>query len=558
MQLPGLEVDMKKVISFTAILLAFVMLIPGSQVLADVFPFVDVPESGWYFNAVHWCYENGLVKGTSASTFSPAWKMTRSQVIQILWNLEGNPAAKESWYFVDGGEGQGGKWYTDALNWGYEAGLILGVIRSNIYGSEYRYADPELPVTRAQLVTFLHRYLMTKGLADDKSNIATALIFADYKATNDWNIYKSAMAWATEARIINGIEKTGSNGKIGMYFAPGDGASRAEAAQFFYNVMTAELTGEDNHIHHFNTLIPSAEVESTCTSHGKSVYKCNGCLETRDVKKALLNHTYVLTSSVNPTCTQNGSKTYKCTVCGHVNIETTAKLGHNYVQSAKVDATYRTEGYILYKCTRCGDSYKQSIAKLEPGAYQRVINRTYTIPANYISNFQLVLVENGQYMVSDAAAAMKRMVADLRAAGMSIIVQSGYRSDDTQTYLNNYYTKLYGNKYKAATISAIPYSSEHQAGLAMDLSTNGQLEQWFGSTAQGKWLAAHCSEYGYILRYTKEKQKYTGVIYEPWHFRYVGSPELAKDITASGLSMEEYFGRYLAPNDITPYLPYLN
>lgn len=191
-------------------------------------------------------------------------------------------------------------------------------------------------------------------------------------------------------------------------------------------------------------------------------------------------------------------------------------------------------------------------------SYYMVINRTYPIPENYIAGTGELKEIEGKQMESNAAIALEQMVATLRAEGMDILVWSGYRTDADQEYLyNRQISRQNGDEIKAGTISAVPLTSEHQAGLAIDLSTDGSLTEDFGSTPQGQWLKAHCAEYGYILRYPAEKTELTGIISEPWHFRYVGSPEQAKAITDSGLCMEEYFNQYLAPEDIDPYLPYL-
>ena len=81
--------------------------------------------------------------------------------------------------------------------------------------------------------------------------------------------------------------------------------------------------------------------------------------------------------------------------------------------------------------------------------------------------------------------------------------------------------------------------------------------QSFGSSRQGKWLAAHCGEYGFILRYPADKQMVTGIIYEPWHFRYVGKAVVAEMKAMGVTTLEEYYGLPLADKDITPYAPYL-
>ena len=98
-------------------------------------------------------------------------------------------------------------------------------------------------------------------------------------------------------------------------------------------------------------------------------------------------------------------------------------------------------------------------------------------------------------------------------------------------------------KKLAATISAYPGTSEHELGLAVDFNS---VETTFESSPQFQWLKAHAADYGFILRYTKEKQSITGVIYEPWHYRYVGENH-AKKINQLGYCLEEYID-YLKNN----------
>ena len=91
---------------------------------------------------------------------------------------------------------------------------------------------------------------------------------------------------------------------------------------------------------------------------------------------------------------------------------------------------------------------------------------------------------------------------------------------------------------KAATIIMPPGSSEHNLGYAMDIVC---VDEWFEDTAEFKWLTENAADYGFIMRYPKDKQDITKVIYEPWHWRYVGV-DLAKELKNSGLVMEEYMG----------------
>lgn len=130
--------------------------------------------------------------------------------------------------------------------------------------------------------------------------------------------------------------------------------------------------------------------------------------------------------------------------------------------------------------------------------------------------------------------------------GVSLWVISAFRTYDYQQGLfnaevNEYYAYHPGASQKEAEIGASaevarPGTSEHNLGLAIDFNS---VEQSFENTEQFKWLQEHAVEYGFIMRYAADKQSYTGVIYEPWHYRFVGK-ENAKKIKASGLSLEEY------------------
>ena len=92
-------------------------------------------------------------------------------------------------------------------------------------------------------------------------------------------------------------------------------------------------------------------------------------------------------------------------------------------------------------------------------------------------------------------------------------------------------------------ISALSGRSEHQTGLAMDISSKAmgyKLDQSFGNTLEGKWLSKNSAEFGFIIRYPKGKEAITGYTYEPWHMRYIGK-DIAEEITNKGTTLEEYF-----------------
>ncbi|MCL1884825.1 MAG: M15 family metallopeptidase [Defluviitaleaceae bacterium] len=126
-------------------------------------------------------------------------------------------------------------------------------------------------------------------------------------------------------------------------------------------------------------------------------------------------------------------------------------------------------------------------------------------------------------------------------------LQSAYRSYGYQQAIFNEKIKELmgkGNDRNTAVGIAtrsvqIPGASEHQLGLALDVSVSGKLSQDFADTEAGKWLAENCYKYGFVIRYPQCKIEVTNIIYEPWHLRYVGQPH-AKIMKETGLTLEEY------------------
>lgn len=193
--------------------------------------------------------------------------------------------------------------------------------------------------------------------------------------------------------------------------------------------------------------------------------------------------------------------------------------------------TSPVEGAVLVGVSDNGFAIEEKDGKTYVGGVL-IANKTYSLPANY---------DPGD-LTEDARAAFNAMQEAGRQAGVYFKIQSGYRDYALQKSLYENYVYWYGYAY-AEEYSAHPGHSEHQSGLAMDINQDGTwtLDETFENTAEGKWLAEHCHEYGYILRYMKGKTGVTGYIYEPWHFRYIGV-EAAKKVAESGLTLEEYFG----------------
>ena len=145
----------------------------------------------------------------------------------------------------------------------------------------------------------------------------------------------------------------------------------------------------------------------------------------------------------------------------------------------------------------------------------------------------------------------KAMFADAKKDGITLKLVDAYRSYDLQKKLfedkvASYTAKGYSlgdAETEAATITARPNTSEHQTGLALDIITPSytKRDKGFANTDAFKWLNANAQDYGFTLRYKKGKQDLTGVIYEPWHWRFVGV-KAARAMKKSGEVLEEYFG----------------
>lgn len=142
----------------------------------------------------------------------------------------------------------------------------------------------------------------------------------------------------------------------------------------------------------------------------------------------------------------------------------------------------------------------------------------------------------------EAAEALERLYDSAEGEGIFLAGVSAYRSHETQKKLFDRYVKRDGYE-KARTYSALPGTSEHETGLAVDLTSGDgscAAADCFGETEEAAWLAKHAADFGFIIRYPKGKDDITGYQYEPWHLRYVGE-SLAGELADSGLTLEEYY-----------------
>lgn len=166
---------------------------------------------------------------------------------------------------------------------------------------------------------------------------------------------------------------------------------------------------------------------------------------------------------------------------------------------------------------------------------------------------ELVEIEEDMEVDSRIADALKQMLADAKAEGLEPFICSAYRSIERQESLFDSGMKQRLNSglgyfdafEKTASVIAVPGTSEHALGLAVDIISvsNTNLDETQEETKEFKWFEENCYKYGFILRYPNGKTDLTGIIYEPWHYRYVGV-EVAQEIQSLGVTFEEYLQDY--------------
>lgn len=185
----------------------------------------------------------------------------------------------------------------------------------------------------------------------------------------------------------------------------------------------------------------------------------------------------------------------------------------------------------------------------QPDALWVVVNKQRPIPTDYVPK-DLVLpsvltradkTQEEQSVRKVIAAQVKELFDAAEAEGLPLLMASGYRSAALQKSYFDSYVRTYGLEY-AQAYSALPGTSEHQTGLAIDISTSDRRcyleDRCFINLPEGKWLAENAHKYGFILRYPEGKEAITGYNFESWHYRYVGK-ELATALFESGLVLDE-------------------
>lgn len=239
---------------------------------------------------------------------------------------------------------------------------------------------------------------------------------------------------------------------------------------------------------------------------------------------------------------------------GVISIPDTAPIG----SSATIHAQFNGLGaelYVIvsYNLSETVEVVADGIGQVtNPEAIAVIVNKERSLPPGYEPDdlvkpnvpFSFSGENERNYMREEAARALESLFQHAEEEGIILNAVSGYRTFATQRMLFNHYVLTDGEE-EARQYSALPGTSEHQTGLAMDVSapsignrigTSAKFEE----TEEGKWISEHAVHHGFIIRYPEGKEHITGYVYEPWHLRYVGM-ELAQRIHEQEITLEEFF-----------------
>ncbi|MBR3416861.1 MAG: S-layer homology domain-containing protein [Clostridia bacterium] len=297
----------KRILGFVlALVMVFPVIINGALVSAvsSVEVFKDVKADSWFKASVDYVYNNGLMNGTSATRFEPDTKMSRAMLVTVLWRYEGSPSG----YANNFKDIPSGTWYTDAVSWAGENGIVTGVAVGKF--------DPDGDITREQLTTIMYRY--TQYMGCDVSASSSVSKFPDGSSVSSWA--KKGMEWAIAEGIITGTKDI--RGKT--ILAPFDNATRAEVATVLMRYCSNDL-----YIHSWDE--GRKVSDPTCTEKGEIVYTCTDCYVEKHVAISALGHIKTQSSVTSqPTCISEGTRTFYCTRCNEWWTEPIPKADHTW------------------------------------------------------------------------------------------------------------------------------------------------------------------------------------------------------------------------------------
>ena len=206
------------------------------------------------------------------------------------------------------------------------------------------------------------------------------------------------------------------------------------------------------------------------------------------------------------------------------------------------------------------ETSRDSEASFDPISLHVLVNKQHGLEVEDFEPPDLVALDvpqqyGGQQLREEAAAALEELISEATKDGIDLWVTTAYRDFEHQRAL---YEQRYaaGGQEAADELTARPGFSEHQTGLAVDMSFEGNtdcnLRACFADTDQGEWLAEHAARFGFIIRYPEGAEPITGYSYEPWHLRYVGEAT-AQEVTEQEVTLEEYWGQPPAPDYTQDY-----
>lgn len=259
------------------------------------------------------------------------------------------------------------------------------------------------------------------------------------------------------------------------------------------------------------------------------------------------NKPTIADSSISETEILSVSETEEQTANSSVKLEKTTETEITMTSSDKTEKTTEAEKAAVYAYAYAG--FEPVYANVNISDWKMLlVNRDYILPDDYEVELAPCITDDPDSLKLDYRVAphYNEMYLAALEDGIELTPVSGYRSvtrqknnfeNKIQKYINDGYGKVEATQM-AATIILPPGTSEHNAGLAMDICS---LYESFEDTDEFAWLSENAADYGFILRYPEDKQHITKIIYEPWHWRYVGV-EAAKEMKASGECFEEYLG----------------
>ncbi|MBQ8782753.1 MAG: M15 family metallopeptidase [Clostridia bacterium] len=270
-------------------------------------------------------------------------------------------------------------------------------------------------------------------------------------------------------------------------------------------------------------------------------------------KKSICAVLFICLVSVLSGCVIRGNEEVKFTTTAPVESTTTASTtvtttATTATTTAKLTTTKKkvttTTATTVYSYPYAYAGFDPTEADMSVPFNELLLNRYYKLPDGYVPKLAEAVKGSGVMLDYRVAPFYQQMYDAALADGITLKPISGYRSFQRQKRNFENQIKIYEKQglnkadatVKASQIVLLPGTSEHNAGLAMDICS---LSVNFETTKEFEWLQAHAHEYGFIMRYPKDKTDITKITYEPWHYRYVGI-QIANELKSSGLVLEEY------------------